>query len=677
MEFNSQTNIKRALPFVPFAFALSVYAATRLIALDQFPIYFFTDEAIHPVLGIELVSRGWRDHLGNFLPPYFQNGQYWNLSFSVYIHAISAALFGKSIFIPRATSSLISVLAAAAVALLGKTILKLETWWLAVLTLAVTPAWFLHSRTAFETALMVSFYAIFLLFYLLYRYRSPSFLFLALGFGAATFYSYANGQSVMLVTGVLLLFSDLGYHLKNWRVAALGGALLVLLALPYARFRLEHPEELEYHLRVLNSYWLQPLPISDKISQFVWNYADGLSPQYWFFPNDQDLARHLMKGYGHLALWMLPLLLIGVVVCLLNIDSSAHRAILIAALAAPFGAALASIGITRVLAFVIPANLFVLLGWEALICSRWLNSARYVFGGAAFFALGITSFAMLGDAVSNGPLWYNNYGLYGMQWGTKQIFSEIVPDYLRANPQGVVYVTPVWANGADIFPRFFSLDPERVELRNVDWFLEEKRPIDPNVILLATPEELQLAASSPKLKNIISAPAIQYPDGRNGFYFVRLAYADKADQLFAADMMSRARLSTDTVTLQGQSVDIVHSQFDAGQMQDLFDGDPYTLVRGASANPLIIEMHFASPRAIQTVSLTVGSMNFRLTVSAYGDEGDGSQVYRAQYVGLPSDPTILTDLTLGPRQVSRVRLEILSLDAGEPAKIHVRELRWK
>ena len=35
--------------------------------------------------------------------------------------------------------------------------------------MAALPAWFLHSRTAFETVMMVGFYAVFVLAYLLYR----------------------------------------------------------------------------------------------------------------------------------------------------------------------------------------------------------------------------------------------------------------------------------------------------------------------------------------------------------------------------------------------------------------------------------------------------------------------------------------------------------------------------
>ena len=96
-----------------------------------------------------------------------------------------------------------------------------------MLVLAITPAWFLHSRTAFETVMMVSFYACFLCAYLLYRYRDPRYLYAALLFGAATFSSYTNGQGVMLISGVLLLLTDWRYHLSQKRRLILGAALVL------------------------------------------------------------------------------------------------------------------------------------------------------------------------------------------------------------------------------------------------------------------------------------------------------------------------------------------------------------------------------------------------------------------------------------------------------------------
>src|SRR5215207_2157263 len=116
-----------------FLLSLGVFAFTRLVALDQFPINFFSDEAIQAVHAAELLRRGLRDADNQLLPVYFQNGMFWNLSLSVYIHALSVKLFGVSLITTRATSALIALSGAVAVSLILKWIFQLRWWWLGAL----------------------------------------------------------------------------------------------------------------------------------------------------------------------------------------------------------------------------------------------------------------------------------------------------------------------------------------------------------------------------------------------------------------------------------------------------------------------------------------------------------------------------------------------------------------
>src|SRR5690349_9952238 len=66
-----------------FGLAIAVYLLTRLIGLTQFPIYFFTDEAIQSMSMVDLIDHGFRDLSNVWLPTYFRNGDYYNLSLSV------------------------------------------------------------------------------------------------------------------------------------------------------------------------------------------------------------------------------------------------------------------------------------------------------------------------------------------------------------------------------------------------------------------------------------------------------------------------------------------------------------------------------------------------------------------------------------------------------------------
>src|SRR5215208_1911629 len=155
-----------------FFLAVAIYLVTRLVGLTKFPIYFFTDEAIQSQSMLDLIKNGYRDLADTWFPTYFRNGEYYNLSLSVYLQWLPALLFGKSAVATRATSVFVTLLAAISTGLILRDVFKLKYWWAGTLFLSITPAWFLHSRTAFETAEFVALYAGTLYAYLLYRYRS-------------------------------------------------------------------------------------------------------------------------------------------------------------------------------------------------------------------------------------------------------------------------------------------------------------------------------------------------------------------------------------------------------------------------------------------------------------------------------------------------------------------------
>ncbi len=218
---------KLTLPIVLFLLALLVYILVRVIGLEEFPIYFFTDEAAQTILAQDFLRDGFINYEGEFFPTFFENGGKYNLGVSVYAQIIPLVLFGRSIFVTRLVTVFFASLAAVTLGLILRDIFKLKHWWVGVLVLSMTPVWFLHSRTAFETALAVSFYTLFLYFYLLYRFHGRKHLFISLVFGALAFYSYSPMQAVVLITGLLLLFLDGPYHLRGKWYFLGGGVLLV------------------------------------------------------------------------------------------------------------------------------------------------------------------------------------------------------------------------------------------------------------------------------------------------------------------------------------------------------------------------------------------------------------------------------------------------------------------
>jgi len=660
-----------------FSLAVCVYAVTRFHALDRFPIFFFGDEATNVLLADDLISRHFKSSAGGWLPVYFEAAAMrWTPLLSVYVHAITVGIFGKSIVVARETSAMVSLVGAGAVGLILRSVFGIRYWWAGVLLMAASPAWFLHSRTAFETVMMSSFYACFLLSYLLYRARSPRYLFITILFGAAAFYMYSTGQMVMGITALLLLFSDIRYHLQHWRISLLGFLLAALLSGPLIAFRISQPGAIQDHLRAVDSYWYQDIPAAQKMARLIRTYTLGLSPQYWFFPNEQDLTRHRMKGYGHLNTWMLPFFLLGVGLSISRIRSSPYRTILLVSLAAPAGAALVGVLVTRVLVFVVPAVILTALGldWLLLRLKSWVP--QWALFAATFLFLSFSSLSTLNHALREGPLWFRDYGLYGMQYGAKQLFVDTIPRYLERNSELRVTVSPVWANGCETFVRFF-LNAEqqgRVQMAGLDSYLIDRQTIDPDDIHVLTSSEYELARTNPKLKVIEVDRVIPYPDDKPGFYVVRMTYSEDADSIFAADLEARHRLVDEVVVIGGEKVQVRHSILDMGSAREMFDGDRTTLARVMEVNPAIVELNFPQPRRLSSVKGDFGAMDMTWHVTLLNSASTNAVIYTATVRRWPQEPSLETVFDRGPAMTSTMRIEITDLRAKDNAKIHIREL---
>ncbi|MGQ9874980.1 MAG: hypothetical protein ACUVSL_06945 [Chloroflexus sp.] len=125
------------------------------------------------------------------------------------------------------------------------------------------------------------------------------------------------GRGVMLVSGVLLLISDLRYHFsRSPQRIGIASTTILLVIIPWLRFRRLHPEALFEHLRSLNSYWIQSIPLTEKLQRFGSLYLQGLDPRYRFWPNTVDLDRYRFPNAGHLPLFLLPFIAIGLIVYL-------------------------------------------------------------------------------------------------------------------------------------------------------------------------------------------------------------------------------------------------------------------------------------------------------------------------------------------------------------------------
>jgi hypothetical protein len=691
---NQTADSKNRLVLRLFLLALVVYLLTRLIGLVNFPIYFFTDEAIQTQQAADLVSRGFRDGAGTFLPTYFENGGQYNLGLSVYVQVIPTLIFGKRVWVTRGTAVLLTLVAAVSLGLTLKEAFRSRLWWLGPLLLAAIPAWFLHSRTAFETTLMASLYAGSLYFYLRYRGGRLKALYTALILGALAFYAYSPGQMIVVVTGLMLLAANARYHWQHRRTALKGLILLILLALPYLRFTLTQGGAQFQHLSLLNSYWVKPLPLWKKIGTYVVRYLKGLNPFYWFWPNpslleklwpetplphwlfsaQSDLVRHTMKGYGHILWLMFPLWLAGLVRCIRRFRDPAHRTLLLATLAAPSGAALVDWGITRGLVFLIPATLIIALGMEMAVDwlrAKWPRLSQRLVSLLIFVSLAAFSFWMMADALIHGPTWYTDYGLIGMQYGAQQVLPRAV-EIAQSDPETTVYVSSTWANGSDVLLRYFADDTPNIKMGNINAWALDYFPLDRGMLFVMTEDDLDYITTSGKFMDITVEETLPYPDGSDGFFFVRLTYAPDILDILAEEREARQALVPTEILLEGQVIHVEHSVLDMNEIVEAFDGDPTTLIRTLEANPLKIVLHFPEPRQLQSATLLIGGPPTRVKLTAFLA---GEEIAALSEEVEQSPVTRELTLSFGEEQpVDEIRLEVLSVNDGEISHVHLWEV---
>jgi len=655
-----------------FAAGLALYLLTRFIQLDKFPIFFFTDEAVQTMSAVDLIRRGFRDSAGRLFPVYFENGGQYNLSLSVYLQLLPA-LLPRSVWLTRGVCALLTLAFPLSVGLALRDYFRARVWWLAPVFIAAVPAWFLHSRTAFETSLGVSMFSLFLFFYLGYRLRNRKLLPLALIFGALAFYSYSPLQLVVVLSGAALLIADWRYHFQDKRVLLRGLLTLLVAALPYALFRINHPDALAQHLTQLQSYWVSGASLGAKAGAYLRNYLRGLDPRYWFFPNGADLIRHQMKGMGHFPLLSLPLVFLGIVQAVRGVRQPEKRAILIALLAAPGGAALVGPAITRLLVMVVPLSYLALLGTDFVL--DWLRPGEIirklwlpvVCGLCAASSLFITW-----DALRNGPTWFENYGMYGLQWGGQTLFDE-VGSFMRANPDKEIILSPNWANGTDVVARFFLGDPLPIIVGDIAPYTLYQLPLDKNKVFVMPREEFEGLPKTGKFTDIEVLKVLPYPNGKPGFYFVSLRYAEGIEEIFAEEQAERRRPKSAVVELLGQQVSVQYPLLDINDIYQAFDGDDATLIRSFEANPLVIVLEFPEPVSLSRVSALVGNAASRLELELSPADGSGTLRYSAETAGFAqvSPLSIAFD---APVSVKALRVSLLSVNEGEPAHVHLWEL---
>lgn len=774
--FNDVKTSFKSLNFALLWGAIAAYALIISFGIDKWPIYFFTDEAIHMNMIADFMRNGFQNYSGEFLPTFFIK-EGWVNGTSVYLQLIPYLIFGKSLIVTRLVSAFMTLLGATAIALLLGKVLKVKYYWVGLFLMLTTPAFFLHARTAFEYAEVASFYCLFLYFYGRYRKGDMRSLYLAVLAAALCFYTHGLGQILTGSTGAMLLIIDFRYHIHRDRrkTVLLALVLGIILLLPFVRYYLGHPTEIADQVKRRNSYWsLRTLSLPEKILEFLNQYFYGLNPMYWYLPNDIDFDRHIMVGTGiangllitfpfmvigffqifrtirsvvqRLGIMFLivvgPLLtstflhtfsferewrkelilpqfgpgtvipwdsstfpplgvmmnilwpaviltLIGLVLAFIKIRNPGHRLVLVALLACPIPASVAAIGMPRMLWVTVPLAILAGIGLSAAV--QWLEKRvrliqpRYSAIGL-FAVLVIVSLGLLRTALVDGPVWFQDYGLYGMQFGAKEVFQDRVLPALQNDPNVNFVISPSWANGTEQFTDFFiprDLQP-RIRLGQPIDLMNDLNAFGYTQFIATAPEFNNLL-QDPKFNSGIQIidPIINYPNGQPGFYVITVKPADNIGDILNAQHVANRTPIEDTMDFNGQTMRVRHSPLGSGTLQDIFDDDPDTLSRVEEANPFYFDLYPVTPMDTHSVVIKTGSLhNYTITIRLYPVGGGDPVEYVQTYADepgkeIPPDPEVTIIFDKGPEKASRIEIEIKDNLSGETSSIHLRTVQFK
>ena len=144
----------------------------------------------------------------------------------------------------------------------------------------------------------------------------------------------------------------------------------------------------------------------------------------------------------------------------------------------------------------------------------------------------------------------------------------------------------------------------------------------------ATPDERAARAPTDREKAYLATVETLYGDGtkqeRDQAYM--RAMADLAYR-FPDDMEARAFYALAILGSRDGTRDFATYRRAAAVAQPLFDANPETLIRGASANPLVLDFQFPVARTLSGVAMHTTEMNLTLRVTA--TPADGAAAVRA------------------------------------------------
>jgi hypothetical protein len=671
------------LPWSLFWCGIAVYLATRLWGVTDYPIAFDGDEAAIVVLGRALLESGFRDAYGIWFPIFFAYPN-WNPDIGVYVHLLTSALFGVSVTVARATAALLSTPAPFALAAALRWGFAVRGWWLAPYVLSALPIWFHLSRSAYDSATWVAFFACAVAAYYRYRFYDPQCALYFVVASLLTFYSNAVAHVFALLLALVILVIDWRYHLANWRAWRVPVAVGLLGMVPLATFLGKNPGYVSQRLSSTHPHWGDGTrPLTDTFLAQARAAATSLNPMVWFVSDNRGLYVDV-TGYHNYYPGTMPLLpwWVGVMVAVGLIaiwhpTFKGRRAILLSLLGISVApSVIARFAPTRCLAVVVPIVLLSLF-WADLILPRGRRFA-FVAGACAVVFTTTSAFATLSQAITTQSTRVQDFGGYGIQWGSKEVFA-LVNQRLRATPGARVMVTTDWTWGGHHFMRFFvdrhDLVSGRVFLGSLETILKSRVPWGPELWSILSPSQLEFLRERMRIgvtegtgARVVEATVtdlIAHPDGSAGFVMVRLREASNIHDILEAERAAASRPTYTDMVIDGQITRVGTTSIEDGFVGPVLNRAPNALVRFVGPNPTIVDVAYPSARSVSAIRLVLGAGMWK--VNARLSEPVAEAVLNVTGTGERDGPNSVVNLTVDgpPFQARRIVYEIFQPNATE------------
>jgi len=673
----------RLIPTLAVASTI-VYLVVRLVGVEDFPIYFFCDEAYIGNQIEALLKNNFHDSSGRLLPLYYEKAPgRWVPQISLYLYLPFVLIGGTTITSLRWATAFISLIGVFALYRFSRDHLRLKQSWIVIPVIGLLPVWMLHSRTAFETTLIIPFLALFLLCIARWfaKYRDALF---GLPISAALlFYSHFSGSVALVATSAVIVLCHPKRILSQWRWVLVSGIVFALLMIPFLHFSGQSPGAMRQQLTLIQSVWYQgDATLNDKLMLALKSYWGSFSLEYWFSPEggrQYDATRHLWGGRSYLEWWIAPLLIHGFFVSASRIREYPYRLILILCFTAPAASLLVPIMIMRVFAEIVPVSLLGAVSLDRLLTLLQRRS-KLSLSATVLVALILNGYQLflLREALIGAPTWFRDYGLYGIAWGAKELHHELVPQLARNYPNHKILLTSSWANGSDSFPPFFIKDDEvlqKFQIITLGDYTDHLMELSDQTIAIVTADEWREIRSNPKLTVSEPITTLPYPDGSPGFIAAHFAYSNDAPTIFAAELAERQKPIDDRITIAPWGAAAVrHSQFDIGTVADLFDGDPMTVVRTpAGVNPLQLQVIFDTPKSINRLSGIFWPMTASWEISLKDDAGKlcGEQNGKESNTG--ADMTLSLSFK-GCHAVKTIQVTVTEESRSSSSRVHAKSL---